>query len=145
LTLHTRIDYKIYCTDLSTDVIKTAKAGIYPENRVNVVPKVFKKKYMLHSKDKSKKQIRMKSFIRNKLLFKRLNFMDKDYKMPTKFDIIFFRNVMIYFDKKTQNHVINGLCKYLNPNGIFYLGHSETLNTLDVPLKTIIPTIYRRI
>jgi chemotaxis protein methyltransferase CheR len=71
--------------------------------------------------------------------------MDKRYNTPCDFDIIFCRNVLIYFDKPTQEEVINKLCQRLKPGGYLFLGHSESITGIRTPLKTIKPTIYRKL
>jgi len=82
--------------------------------------------------------------LRQRINFDRLNFMDSSYNVPEVFDIIFCRNVLIYFDRETQEKVINKLCQKLRPGGFFFLGHSESITSLDVPLTQIRPTIFRR-
>lgn len=75
----------------------------------------------------------------------RLNFMDDFYDVPNNFDIIFCRNVLIYFDRSTQEKVINKLCRHLKPGGYFFLGHSESVTGINVPLKQLKPTVFKRI
>jgi len=82
--------------------------------------------------------------LRSKISFHRLNFMDEDYFVRDKFDAIFFRNVLIYFDKATREVVINKLCRNLKPGGFLFTGHSESLAGLDVPLTLIAPAVYGR-
>jgi len=78
--------------------------------------------------------------------FERLNLMDNSYSnVPKEFDIIFCRNVLIYFDRETQEKVINKLCLHLKKGGYFFLGHSESVSGINVPLRQIKPTIFERI
>ena len=70
--------------------------------------------------------------------------MDDKYNIHEQFDIIFCRNVLIYFDRETQEQVINKLCRHLKPGGYFFLGHSESVTNIDVPLNQIKPTIFTR-
>lgn len=143
--LNPGFDYSIFGTDISTHVLKKAKAGIYDEKRVNVVPLELKKRYLLKSKDPNKKLVRMVPDLRRKLKLKRLNFMDTEYNIHETFDLIFCRNVLIYFDRQNQENVINRLCRNLHPDGHFFLGHSESIAGINVPLKHIQPTIYRKL
>jgi chemotaxis protein methyltransferase CheR len=83
--------------------------------------------------------------LRSKVKFQRLNFMDSSYNVDRDFDIIFCRNVLIYFDRETQQSVINKLCDKLKTGGIFFLGHSESISNMDVPLRQIRPTIFQKI
>jgi chemotaxis protein methyltransferase CheR len=82
---------------------------------------------------------------RAKTEFKRLNLMDEAYDVPKQFDIIFCRNVLIYFDKATQCAVINRLAEKLKPGGYLFLGHAETVSSMQLPLVAEQPTILRKI
>ena len=135
-------DYSIYCTDISTEALKKAVDGIYTYERISNISLDLKRKYFLKSKDKDKPTVRMIPALRKKLSFNRMNLIDDIYRVPYEFDVIFCRNVLIYFDKPTQEKVINKLCKKLKKGGIFFLGHSESLTGMDTPLKTIIPTVF---
>lgn len=143
--LHSEYDFSIFGSDISTRILQKAKEGIYAEDRVNVVPLDIKKKYILRSKDSQKKLVRIVPALRSKVNFARINFMDQSYPINETFDIIFCRNVLIYFDRQTQENVINKLCKHLKPNGYFFLGHSESITGINVPLKHIKPTVFRKI
>ena len=138
-------DFSILGSDLSTIVLEKAVHAIYPEDRVQVIPMELKKKYLLRSKDRVKPTVRIAPELRRKASFMRLNFMDDVYSAPSGFDIIFCRNVLIYFDRQTQEKVINKLCRHLRPGGFFFLGHSESVTGINVPLKQIKPTVFRRI
>lgn len=146
LGLGSRIDFSILGTDISTSILKKAVNAIYTEERISGIPLELKKNYFLRSKDSEKKLVRIVPRMRNKVRFQRLNFMDPDYPaVPRDFDIIFCRNVLIYFDKPTQERVINRLCAHLKPGGYFFLGHSESIMEMKVPLKQIKPTIYQKL
>lgn len=142
---HNGFDFSILGTDISTLMLKKAFSAIYPEDMVAMIPLEFKKKYLLKSKDKTKKQVRIINQLRQKAKFQRLNFIDDHYHVNEQFDIIFCRNVLIYFDRDTQEKVINKLCNHLRPGGFFFLGHSESITNIEVPLKQVKPTVYTRI
>ena len=142
---HPGFDFSILGSDLSTVVLQKAVTAIYPEERVDIIPLELKKKYLLKSKDRTKPTVRITPELRAKASFMRLNFMDNSYNAPDNFDIIFCRNVLIYFDRQTQEAVINKLCRHLKPNGYFFLGHSESVTGINVPLKQIKPTVFRLI
>ncbi|MBF0342815.1 MAG: protein-glutamate O-methyltransferase [Nitrospirae bacterium] len=137
------LDFMIIATDISTKVLDKAKAAIYEEERVIPVPNNMKKKYLLRSKDKSKALVRIIPELRELIKFRRLNFMDSDFGFREPMDIIFCRNVVIYFDKKTQETLLNAFSRYLVKGGYLFMGHSETLNGLNVPFVQVAPTIYR--
>lgn len=139
------LDYTMYATDISTTVLQKAKDAIYDTNRVVNLPLDIKKRYFLKSKDPEQKKVRVQSHLRAKVKFERLNFMDNAYDAPFGFDVIFCRNVLIYFDRPTQEEVINKLCDHLKPGGYFFLGHSESIARMYVPLNPLKPTIYRKI
>jgi chemotaxis protein methyltransferase CheR len=142
---HPGFDFSILGTDISTLMLKKAHAGIYPEEMVEVIPLDLKKKYLLKSKDRNKRLVRVNEQLRRKVKFQRLNFIEDQFAINEQFDIVFCRNVLIYFDRDTQEKVINKLCNFLKLDGIFFLGHSESITNINVPLKQIKPTIYTRI
>lgn len=137
-------DYSILATDISTRVLKQAVDGIYKEARIEVLPLYLKKRYLLKSKDRTNPTVRIIPEIRRRIKFERLNFMDDYYDINESFDIIFCRNVLIYFDRETQERVINKLCTKLKHDGVFFLGHSESITNFNVPLQQLKPTIYRK-
>ena len=138
-------DFQILGSDLSTIVLEKAVTAIYPEEKVEVIPLDLKKRYLLRSKDRNKPTVRIVPELRAKTSFMRLNFMDEVYNAPQNFDIVFCRNVLIYFDRATQEKVINKLCRHLKQGGYFFLGHSESVTGINVPLKQIRPTVFKRI
>src|SRR5208337_1993628 len=109
-----------------------------------VVPLSFKKKYMLRSKERSSGLVRMKPEIRARVSFDRINFMDDSYPIADRFDVVFCRNVIIYFERRVQESIILKLCEHLRPGGTLILGHSETLTGMEMPLRALAPTIYER-
>ena len=137
-----RFDYEILATDISTRVLEYAHQAIYPEQRIDAVPVELRKKYFLRSKDPNKELVRLIPEIRQKVSFERLNFMDDSFNIPTPFDVIFCRNVIIYFERKIQYELLQKFTGHLKTGGILFLGHSETLNGMNVPYEMIAPTVY---
>ncbi len=138
-------DFSILGTDISTRIIEKAALAIYPMDRVDVIPLAQKKKYLLRSKDTENPTVRIIPELRAKTRFQRLNLMDNSFDVPKDFDLIFCRNVLIYFDRETQEKVINKLCFHLRKGGYFFLGHSESISGYDVPLRQIKPTMFQKI
>lgn len=138
------LNYSIYGTDISSRILQKAFDGVYHEDRISCIPMNLKKKYFLKSKQRETPLVKVVKELRQKTSYQRLNLMDPVYNVPKKFDVIFCRNVLIYFDRMTQESVINKLCSHLKPNGYFFLGHSESITGINVPLKQIKPTIFRR-
>ncbi len=138
------IDYKILGTDISTDILQKAVDGVYKEERIANIPMNIKRKYFLKSKNPKNKTVRVVPKLRQKVSWQRLNFMESNYDIKDSYDIIFCRNVLIYFERLTQENVINKLCTHLRPGGFFFLGHSESIMGMNVPVKILKPTIYRK-
>ncbi|MBF0622262.1 MAG: chemotaxis protein CheR [Magnetococcales bacterium] len=136
--------FQILATDLSTRVLKSGKNGVYAMDKVAPIPMPLKKKYLLKHKDSSKKVAKMGPELRKTIRFQQLNFMDNDYGVREKMDVIFCRNAIIYFDRPTTEQIVNKFARYLAPNGFLFIGHSETLNNLKVPFKPVAPTIYQK-
>lgn len=136
--------FSILATDISTRVLEKAALGIYDAESVAPVPPAMKLKYLLKSKDRSKGLVRVAPALRSQVSFRRLNLMDEDFGIREASDVIFCRNVIIYFDKPTQEELVNRLARRLAPGGHLFLGHSETLCGMDVPLVQMAPTVYRR-
>ncbi len=137
-------DYSILATDISTKVLSHAQTGIYDEERIEPIPAALRPKYLLRSKDRSSALVRVIPQLRSKLSFQRLNFMAAHYGLKETFDVIFFRNVMIYFDKPTQEAVIHKLCRHLAPGGYLFVGHSESLAGLSLPVVCVGSAVYRK-
>lgn len=138
-------DFQVLASDISVRALEAARLAVYAEERTDPVPIHLKRKYFLRSKDRSAAQVRVIPWLRRKVQFFRLNFMEDDFGMREKFDAIFCRNVIIYFDKTTQERLLQKFCHQLSPCGYVFLGHSETLGGLDVPLTMVYPTVYRKL
>lgn len=143
--LNNEMSYHVFGTDISTDVLRKAKTAIYTNDRTSGISHEHKKKYFLISKDRSTNLVKVIPTLRNKVSFSRLNFMAKHYNIDSGFDIIFCRNVLIYFDRITQEKVINRICQKLDTGGYLFLGHSESVTGLNVPLKQLQPTVFQKI
>lgn len=136
--------FTIVATDISTDILNKAARAVYEEEKIGTIPVDFRRKYLLRSKDKSKRIVRIAPEVRDKVSFRRLNFMD-DFQFRERMDLIFCRNVMIYFDKKTQHELVQKFCDHLEPGGHLFIGHSESLSGAGLPLKQLAPATYQRI
>jgi len=139
-----RLDYLILATDISTTVLQKAKLAVYVDEKVEPIPDELKTKYLLKGKNKKKGLVRIAPELRDAVKFRRLNFIDDDFGMREPMDIIFCRNVIIYFDRATQEKILNRFCRHLNPGGYVFLGHSESIHGLNVNLVQVAPTVYRK-
>lgn len=137
--------FDILGTDICTEVLEKAVQGIYSVFKADPIPPLLKKKYLLKSKDPESRVVRIVPELRALVRFCRLNFMDDDFGFREPFDIIFCRNVLIYFDRPTQERLLTKLADNLASGRYLFLGHSETLLGLSLPLKQMAPSVYRRI
>ncbi len=138
------LQFDILATDISTRVLEMAQRAVYHQDRIAPIPLPLRKKYLLKSKDPENPVVRIAPQQRKQVKFGRLNFMDADFGLRERMDVIFCRNVIIYFDKQTQEELINKFCRHLNPGGYLFLGHSESLHGYAVPLTQVAPTVYRK-
>ncbi|MBF0501738.1 MAG: protein-glutamate O-methyltransferase [Candidatus Riflebacteria bacterium] len=136
-------DFLVLATDISNTILEKARLGIYDESRVVPVPSAMKKKYLLRSKDRTSSMVRVAPDVRSKVKFAWLNFME-EFPIKDLFKVIFCRNVVIYFDRPTQEKLIQKFYRQLVPGGYLFMGHSETLTGLDVGFYQAAPTIYRK-
>jgi Methylase of chemotaxis methyl-accepting proteins len=127
--------FEITATDICTDVLARAKQAIYPEEMIRPVPADMAKRYVRRSRERSKPTVRLVPEIRQCVRFGHLNLMATDYPVDTDMDVIFCRNILIYFDKETQQAVLRKLCRHLRPGGYLFVGHSETVAGLGLPLR----------
>ncbi|WP_370315113.1 protein-glutamate O-methyltransferase CheR [Thalassolituus sp.] len=134
-------DVKILATDLDSNVLDKGRAGIYPADSANSVPQDVFQSYLMRSKDQ--KNIRVKDSMRNLVHFKRLNLLEQ-WPMKGQFDVIFCRNVVIYFNRDTQKKLFNRYADFLPVGGHLFIGHSESLNGLTDRFESVGNTIYRK-
>jgi chemotaxis protein methyltransferase CheR len=142
---HKSVLFTIYASDISTDVLKKAMDGIYSHESGEVIPLALKKKYLLKSKDHEKQQVRVCRELREQVNFLRINLIEEEYDVPRNLDLVFCRNVLIYFDKPTQEKVLLRICKKIKTGGYLFLGHSETVMGMKLPLERVAATIYKKI
>lgn len=137
--------FSILATDISTQVLEKGRMGIYPLDKVAPVALELKKKYLLRGKGEQSNRVRVVPELRSLVTFRRLNFLDDDFSISEPLDIIFCRNVIIYFDQPTQKRLLAKLTSHLRPASYIFMGHSETLNGLALPLRQVSPSVYRKI
>lgn len=136
------IRLKILATDLSTKVIETAARGVYREDKLKNITPEMKRKYFQKGRDRSEGFYRVIKPVRELITYRKFNLMDQ-FPFRRKFDVIFCRNVMIYFDRETQQRMVNKFTQYIQPGGYFIVGHSESLSGIQHQLQYIVPTIYK--
>lgn len=136
-------DYRITASDISTKVLQKAATAVYTETTVSAIPLDMRKRYLLRSKDTGAPSIRVGPLLRSKVQFKRLNLIDDVLEVESGFDLIFCRNLLIYFDRTTQEKVLRRLLTKLKPGGYLFIGHSESIYQMDLPLQQLRPTIFQ--
>jgi chemotaxis protein methyltransferase CheR len=142
---HPGFRFRILATDISTAVLAKAEMGVYTEEVIGPVPAALKRKYFMRSRDRDSNRVRVVPELRQLVEFRRLNFMEDNYGLAEKADAIFCRNVIIYFDRPTQERILNKLSHHLVPRGYMFVGHAETLHDMNLPLAPVAPALYRRI
>ncbi len=134
----------IVATDLCTTALATARLGIYPAAMVDPVPPALRQRYVLRDRDSRRGAVRIVPALRAMVRFGRHNLMAPLYSLDRDFDVVFCRNVLIYFERKDQAAVLHRLCDHLRPGGLLVIGHSETVNGLNLPVQPIAHTMFRR-
>jgi chemotaxis protein methyltransferase CheR len=139
-----RWNIKILATDIDSDVIATAQRGIYPLDRVaSVAPERLRRYFQKGVGAHAGKAI-VKAELRAAVTFRVLNLQQQPWPMSGSFDVIFCRNVMIYFNQPTRERLVARFAELLAPGGYLCIGHSESIHALNAPLQLVGKTIYRK-
>jgi chemotaxis protein methyltransferase CheR len=139
-----KLRFKVLATDISTTVLARAERGVYPADVLRPVPAELRRKYFMRSRDPQSQLLRVVPELRQLIEFRRLNFME-NFGLPHKVDILFCRNVMIYFDRPTQEKIVQKLAHQLVNGGYAFVGHSESLHDMKMPLVPVGPALYRKV
>jgi len=134
-------DKKVLATDLDSNVLHKASQGIYEVERIESLSKSVKSKWFLHDRNHPD-IVKVAPTLQELVRFKRLNLLES-WPMKGKFDFIFCRNVMIYFDEPTQERLLNRYADYLKPGGHLFIGHSESMHSVAQRFDSLGNTIYR--
>lgn len=136
-------DIKILATDISTKVLESAKKGVYTADRVAPVPSDLKNRYLVKQKLGPDTYYQVKPQVKNMIFFARLNLMEQ-WPVKGPLDVIFCRNVMIYFDKPTQEKLVGRYWQLIEDGGLLFTGHSESLTGIEHKFKFVQPTVYKK-
>lgn len=134
----------IIASDISTRMLEIGQNGIYAIEKTKSLPHHMLKKYFQKGVEKWDSHVRVKKEIKQMVTFQRYNLL-VDPVLSRDFDVIFCRNVFIYFDNVTRTQITNKLYSALKTSGYFIIGAAESLNTIDHPFKYIQPSIYRKV
>ena len=141
---HPGYRFSILATDISTEVLGKAAKGIYKADAIGPIAESYRKSYLLRSRDPKSDLVRVTPELRSRVEFRRLNFMEPEFGIADAPEVIFCRNVIIYFDRQTQMRLLEKLVRLLVPGGYFFAGHSESLQNMDLPLTMAGPAVYRK-
>lgn len=135
-------DPGICATDISLSSLEHALTGVYPCDKVKKVPVHFMNRYLHRNENNTYKVV---SRIKDMILFKQHNLMNEKYPFKGKFHIVFLRNVMIYFDQKTRQHIVKKIHTYMHDNAYLFIGLSESLGRISGEFDYVRPSVYRRL
>lgn len=140
----TDLTFKILATDISTRVLERAKRGVYPATSAESIPQVFRSRYLTKTRLDGDSAVQIRPELARHVRFERFNLMNETFPFRNPFDIIFCRNVMIYFDRPTQEKLVARFYRHLAPGGYLLIGHSESLQTLSHPFTYRQATVYQK-
>lgn len=135
--------FSILATDIDTQVLEFGRAAIYTEPDIEPVPTPFRQRFFLRGSGSQLGRYRVKPTIRELIDFRQLNLIDPVWDVNARFDAIFCRNALIYFERQTQDQILRRLISYLKPRGYLMVGHSEQLHWLTDVLELVGTTTYR--
>jgi chemotaxis protein methyltransferase CheR len=135
-------EIEIIATDLSTRALEIARTGIWPAAKIDEIPSSYLKAFMLKGFSDQAGKLKAGPEIRSIVRFFRMNLNEPAYPLTGKFEMIFCRNVLIYFDQRSRERVVRRLASLLSPDGYFFLGHAESLHAMSNCLRSVIPTVY---
>lgn len=142
---HGPLDFEILATDIDTKVLREARRGVYALASLEPIPSLLRARYVQRAVDPTRQEGRVVAELRRRIAFAQLNLMDAEYPVGAPMDLIFCRNVLIYFQKDVQAQVIARLCDNLKVGGHLVLGHSESIMGLALPLKCVTNTVFRKV
>lgn len=138
-------DAKLLATDISTRVLAVGRTGIYDAETLADVPAVLRQRYFTTVSDSNRRRYQVNQELRDFVTFRRLNLCQPKFPFHGTFDVIFCRNVMIYFDKPTQCELVGKFVAALGVGGYLFIGHSESLLGMNTGLRRVCPTVYQRV
>lgn len=141
---HSHASYRILATDINETVLQIGQTGVYTAHQAAKIPQELKKRYCRRSRDQEQETIRFRPDIRERILFRKLNLMNQSYGLKRQYQVVFCRNVFIYFDRQTQRAVLDRLYKAMEPGGYLFMGHSENIGGCDLPLRSVASAVYQK-
>lgn len=139
---HNNWDTKVLATDISTEVLSTAVKGVYSSEQVEGLPDNWKRRFLKPIDNGQRYQVSQE--LKDEIIFRQFNLMEP-FPFRRRMHVVFFRNVMIYFDKDTKNNLIKKVYDILEPGGYFFIGRTETIDRTEVPFQMIQPSIFKKV
>lgn len=139
---HSGIDLKILATDISTKVLSQCMVGNYPESKIGGIPREYLNRYFDVRNGENGKIYTVRSALKNLTVFRRLNLSTPPFPMRGPMDVIFCRNVMIYFDNVVRKKLLDDMYRLLKPGGYLMVGHAESLTGIMSDFKSVMPSVY---
>jgi chemotaxis protein methyltransferase CheR len=143
LTARQSMEVRILASDIDTEVLARAQEGVYPAESISQIDDRLKRRCFLRGREERESWVQVKPEVREMITFRHINLTEEPWPIRTRFDAIFCRNVIIYFDRKTQKRLFERLTRYLAADGLLFVGHAETLFWLDELLVPIEHSVYR--
>jgi chemotaxis protein methyltransferase CheR len=135
-------DVRVLASDIDTSVLANAERGVYDADRADVPPELLRK-YFLRGTGANAGKVAARPVLKERLAFRRINLMDDPWAVRTRFDVIFCRNVVIYFDRDTQRRLLSRFAAHLEPGGYLFMGHSENIHWMADTFAPLGATVYR--
>jgi chemotaxis protein methyltransferase CheR len=129
-------------TDLSQSMVEAARRGLYPLDRARMVPESYLKRFCLKGQGAQTGQLLLDRSLRAKVRFEQANLMQPLPEWLPQFDVIFLRNVLIYFDEAAKTQIVRSVLGKLKPAGVLYVGHAESMGNLGLPLRPLGTAVY---
>ena len=140
----TDVDWKILATDISTKVLGHCREGVYSGDKVKSIPPIFRERCFTKEKKEGAICYSIRDDLKRRIVFSRMNLSRTPYPMKGPFDVVFCRNVMIYFDGPTRQRLARKFYDFLEPGGFLFIGHSEVIDRQAAPFSYVMPSVYRR-
>jgi chemotaxis protein methyltransferase CheR len=136
--------FQIVATDLSVRVLQVAARATYREEHIDPVPLPLRHRYILRSRDRRRGLVRVVPELRDRVRFQRLNLREPPYEVGAQMHLVFLRNVLIYFEREFQQQVLSRLCDHLVEGGYLFLGHTESVHGMNLPVTSLGSSVYRK-
>ncbi len=138
-------NWEVVASDINSDMLIFSKHGVYPKKYIKNIPIEYLKSYCLKGQNEDEGFFRINDKLKQHIVFKHINLMDRsDYNIEM-FDLVFLRNMIIYFDDKDKKTIVENVLKYLKVGGYLFMGHSESLYRMTNKVAQIYPSIYQKL